>query len=94
MSTALNLADLMAIDMNVHIEAYGRGHTDMPDDFREAAQAAQHPDVLIPFAGIDPAPALHRPKLRITESSSIPLHHAACSLGLDKSDARHISGWL
>ncbi|WP_431188603.1 amidohydrolase family protein [Arthrobacter crystallopoietes] len=105
MNTGLNLADLAAVDMHVHIEADDHGHTDMPDEFREAAQkhfgashepwkvdaiaayyrerkmaavifsvdhesvtghppipnrdiaaqAAQHPDVLIPFASIDPA---------------------------------------
>ncbi|NKX52313.1 amidohydrolase family protein, partial [Arthrobacter deserti] len=101
----MNLAELVAIDMHVHIEADSHGHTDMPDNFREAAQkhfgashepwtedgmaahyrernmaavifsvdhesvtghppipnrdiaaqAAQHPDVLTPFASIDPA---------------------------------------
>ncbi|MEU6263597.1 amidohydrolase family protein [Saccharopolyspora shandongensis] len=101
----MNLADLVAIDMHVHIECDGHGHTDMPDEFREAAQqhfgavhepldvaavaeyyrarsmaavvftvdhetttghppisnrllaeqAAEHADVLIPFASLDPA---------------------------------------
>ncbi|WP_411734408.1 amidohydrolase family protein [Paeniglutamicibacter sp.] len=35
----INVADLVAIDMHVHIESDDHGHTDMPDDFREAAQA-------------------------------------------------------
>jgi hypothetical protein len=34
----MNISDLVAIDMHVHIEADGHGHTDMPDDFREAAR--------------------------------------------------------
>ncbi|WP_326493576.1 amidohydrolase family protein [Pseudarthrobacter sp. SL88] len=101
----MNIPDLVAIDMHVHIEADGHGHTDMPEDFREAArkhfrtsheplnvdsvaahyrernmaavvftvdhesqtghppisnreiarQAAAHPDVLIPFASINPS---------------------------------------
>jgi predicted TIM-barrel fold metal-dependent hydrolase len=105
MSAGINTTDLVAIDMHVHIEADQHGHTDMPEDFREAAQkhfgavheplsvesvaahyrernmaavvftvdhesvtghpalsnreiatqAAEHSDVLIPFASIDPA---------------------------------------
>lgn len=101
----INLDTLTAIDVHVHIESDDHGHTDMPDEFREAAQkhfgashdplgidavaahyrernmaavvfsvdheattghppidnryiaerAARHPDVLIPFASIDPA---------------------------------------
>ena len=39
----MNISDLVAIDMHVHIEADGHGHTDMPEDFREAArQALRH----------------------------------------------------
>lgn len=34
----MNISDLVAIDMHVHIEADGHGHTDMPEDFREAAR--------------------------------------------------------
>lgn len=37
MST-MNPTELTAIDMHVHIEADEHGHTDMPDDFRAAAQ--------------------------------------------------------
>lgn len=105
MSTSLNLTDLVAIDMHVHIECDDHGDTDMPDAFRDAAQqhfgaahdpldvaavaehyrsrnmaavvftvdheattghppisnrhlaeqAAEHADVLVPFASIDPA---------------------------------------
>ena len=101
----MDLDGLVAIDVHVHIESDGHGHTDMPDEFREAAQrhfgaahtpldvaavaehyrdrrmaavvftvdhesttghppisnreiaaqAAEHSDVLIPFASLDPA---------------------------------------
>jgi predicted TIM-barrel fold metal-dependent hydrolase len=101
----MNPASRSAIDMHVHIEADGRGNSDMPETFRNAAQshfgashepvsvadvaehyrrlniaavvftvdhesatghpalsnrliaeqAAEHADVLIPFASIDPA---------------------------------------
>lgn len=103
--TTMNTNDLVAVDMHVHIESDGHGHTDMPENFREAArkhfgtsheplsvesvathyrernmaavvftvdhesqtghppianreiarQAAEHADVLIPFASINPA---------------------------------------
>jgi uncharacterized protein len=105
MSSSPNPDDLVAIDVHVHIESDGHGHTDMPDEFRDAAQrhfgaahppvdvaavarhyrerrmaavvftvdhesttghppisnreiaaqAAEHADVLIPFASLDPA---------------------------------------
>ena len=101
----MDLDGLVAVDVHVHIESDGHGHTDMPDEFREAAQrhfgaahtpldvtavaehyrqrrmaavvftvdhesttghppisnrdisaqAAEHADVLIPFASLDPA---------------------------------------
>jgi predicted TIM-barrel fold metal-dependent hydrolase len=101
----MNVDELLAIDVHVHIESDGHGNTDMPQAFRDAAQAhfgashepvsvagvaeyyrdrkmaavvftvdhesitghpplsnrliaeqaAEHADVLIPFASIDPA---------------------------------------
>jgi hypothetical protein len=101
----MKLDELVAIDVHVHVESDGRGNTDMPQAFRDAAQAhfgashepvtiaevaryyrerkmaavvftvdhesitghpplsnrliaeqvAEHADVLIPFASIDPA---------------------------------------
>src|SRR6201996_7823073 len=59
---------LAAIDVHVHIEVDGHGHHSMDDELLAATatghpaisseeiatQAAEHPDVLIPFGSVDP----------------------------------------